>query len=100
MDGLKGVVPDSCHEETEMTDLFSGEGKKRPCQGCLDGGYYHHNGIYCKLRDWGTKDPVTGKIQEHTKRGFQKQSDAKQFLAKMELESDPTTSVAFAVMNE
>ncbi len=60
MDGLKGVVPDSCHEETEMTDLFSGEGKKRPCQGCLDGGYYHHNGIYCKLRDWGTKDPVTG----------------------------------------
>ena len=47
-----------------------------------------------------TKDPVTGKIQEKTKRGFQKQSDAKQFLAKMELESDPTTSVTFAVMNE
>ena len=60
MDGLKGVVPDSCHEEVEMTDLFSGEGKKKPCQGCLDGGYYHHNGIYCKLRDWGLKDPVTG----------------------------------------
>ena len=60
MDGLKGVVPDSCHEETEMTDLFSGEGKKRPCQGCVDGGFYHHNGIYCKLRDWGTKDPMTG----------------------------------------
>lgn len=47
-----------------------------------------------------TKDPVTGKIQEKTKRGFQKQSDAKQFLAKMELESDPTTSVTFATMNE
>ncbi len=59
MDGLKGVVPDSCHEEIEMTDLFSGEGKKKPCQGCMDGGYYHHNGIYCLLRDWGVKDPVT-----------------------------------------
>lgn len=47
-----------------------------------------------------SKDPVTGKISEHTKRGFQKQSDAKQFLAKMELEADPTTSVTFAVMNE
>ena len=60
MDGLKGVVPDTCHEEIEMTDLFSGEGKKKPCQGCIDGGYYHHNGIYCLLRDWGLKDPITG----------------------------------------
>lgn len=60
MDGLKGVVPDSCHEEVEMLDLFSGEGKKKPCQGCVDGGYYQHNGIYCQLRDWGVKDPLTG----------------------------------------
>lgn len=52
MDGLKGVVPDSCHEEVEMVDLFSGEGKAKPCQGCADGGYYHHNGIYCLIRDW------------------------------------------------
>ena len=59
MDGLKGVVPDSCHSEIEMEDLFSGEGKEKPCQGCVDGGYYHHNGIYCLLRDWGAKDPVT-----------------------------------------
>ena len=60
MDGLKGVVPDSCHAEIEMVDLFSSEGKEKPCQGCVDGGYYHHNGIYCLLRDWGLKDPVTG----------------------------------------
>lgn len=59
MDGLKGVVPDSCHEEVEMLDLFSGEGKSKPCQGCVDGGYYQHNGIYCLLRDWGVKDPLT-----------------------------------------
>lgn len=59
MDGLKGVVPDTCHDEVEMTDLFSGEGKRKPCQGCTDGGYYHHNGIYCLLRDWGVRDPLT-----------------------------------------
>ena len=60
MDGLKGVVPDSCHPEMEMMDLFSSEGKEKPCQGCVDGGYYHHNGIYCLLRDWGVKDSLTG----------------------------------------
>ena len=60
MDGLKGVVPDSCHTEVEMMDLFSSEGKEKPCQGCTDGGYYHHNGTYCMLRDWGAKDPLTG----------------------------------------
>ena len=59
MDGLKGVVPDSCHAVIEMVDLFSSEGKEKPCQGCVDGGYYHHNGTYCLLRDWGVKDPVT-----------------------------------------
>lgn len=59
MDGLKGVVPDTCHEEIITTDLFSGEGKSKPCQGCVDGGYYHHNGIYCLLRDWGVRDPLT-----------------------------------------
>ena len=52
MDGLKGVVPDSCHTEVEMVDLFSDEGREKPCQGCLEGGYYHHNGKYCLIRDW------------------------------------------------
>ena len=52
MDGLKGVVPDSCHTEVEMVDLFSGEGREKPCQGCLEGGYNHHNGKYCLIRDW------------------------------------------------
>ena len=52
MDGLKGVVPDSCHAEVEMVDLFSGKGREKPCQGCHDGGYYHHNGTYCIIRDW------------------------------------------------
>lgn len=60
MDGLKGVVPDSCHKEVEMMNLFGGEGHEKECQGCINGGYYHHNGIYCQIRDWGVKDSHTG----------------------------------------
>ena len=58
MDGLKGVVPDSCHTEVEMVDLFSGEGREKPCQGCLEGGYYHHNGKYCLIRDWANDKKI------------------------------------------
>lgn len=46
------------------------------------------------------KDPVTGKRQEKTKRGFQTQKEAKLYLAQMEIEAVPTTSVTFAEMNE
>lgn len=55
------------------------------------------NSWYVRYR---TKDPVTGEQKEHTKRGFQKQSDAKNFLAQKQLESDPSTSVSFSMMNE
>ena len=58
MDGLKGVVPDSCHTEVEMVDLFSDEGREKPCQGCLEGGYYHHNGKYCLIRDWANDKKI------------------------------------------
>ena len=46
------------------------------------------------------KDPVTGKRQEKTKRGFKTQKEAKMYLAQQQLDSDPTTSVTFAAMNE
>lgn len=55
------------------------------------------NSWYARYR---TKDPVTGELKEHTKRGFTTQKEAKQFLAKQELESDPSTSVTFSQMNE
>ena len=51
MDGLKGVVPDSCHERVEMsTDLF-GE-TTRTVTTC---------GTYCLIKDWRAKDPQTGR---------------------------------------
>ena len=78
MDGLKFVVPLSCHDETigpktpkaVQPDLFATEEKglaeqtlplTKPCPGCakkhiLDGAEFH-NGTYCKIMDWGTGEP-------------------------------------------
>ncbi len=50
MDGLKYVVPCSCHAEIER-DLFFAETAK-PCPGCASGNNKRHNGIYCLIKDW------------------------------------------------
>ena len=54
MDGLKGVVPDSCHNgvmEKEMT-LFGEQEKLVSCLGCQQDDIRKHNGQYCLIRDW------------------------------------------------
>lgn len=57
MDGLKCVVPYSCHE-TETIDnqitMFGNEEKKeiKPCPGCDKNDLFSHNGIYCRIFDW------------------------------------------------
>lgn len=52
MDGLKGVVPNSC--KTKITvDLFDEE--KTACSGCKTEGFKSHNGIYCMIKDWRAK---------------------------------------------
>lgn len=54
MDGLKFVIPGSCHEENNF-DLF-GNNNKTQCLGCRNGyssnSYLNHNGIYCDIMDW------------------------------------------------
>ena len=64
MDGLKGVVPDSCHDivskhkPVQQLDFFAVEvpqeskPKVSPCPGCSEDNIYKHNGKYCKIRDW------------------------------------------------
>ena len=62
MDGLKGVVPDSCRhgvKETVQT-LFGEEEHIVRCPGCQQDDIRRHNGLYCLMRDWGAKDPRTG----------------------------------------
>lgn len=54
MDGLKGVVPNSCRHAVTVTEqtLFGEEKKMLNCQGCLQNDIHQHNGTYCLIRDW------------------------------------------------
>ena len=54
MDGLKGVVPDSClNGVTEkIQTLFGEEEQKVNCIGCQQDDLRRHNGTYCLIRDW------------------------------------------------
>ena len=62
MDGLKGVVPDSCRDGVPepIQTLFGEELRMVYCDGCQQDNIRIHNGTYCLICDWGTKDPDTG----------------------------------------
>jgi hypothetical protein len=50
MDGLKGVIPNSCKDETiEIPDFFETRTEIKKCKGCETQNIKSHNGIYCKL---------------------------------------------------
>lgn len=55
MDGLKMVIPYSCHEETPNQMTFFDEPKKEKCPACAKGLMKGHNGIKCVIRDWTKK---------------------------------------------
>jgi hypothetical protein len=63
MDGLKGVIPNSCNPEETLTEDIFGETEKviTECEGCKKNNIYKHNGIYALIKDWGEKDLLTGK---------------------------------------
>lgn len=69
MDGLKGVVPMSCHEEITTEDnLFDISGKTvTPCPGCQKNELKSHNGIYCLIKDWQLKAPESGRMGKRIK---------------------------------
>ncbi|MBQ9763112.1 MAG: Eco57I restriction-modification methylase domain-containing protein [Phascolarctobacterium sp.] len=75
MDGIKCVIPDSCHDYKKQRkpmepSLFDSkafgattlkrsvslcdvnEDELQKCQGCLKDNVYLHNGIYCKVKNW------------------------------------------------
>lgn len=68
MDGIRMVVPDTCHDEIfeappKQYSLFD-EPEEAPepiikkCPGCQPGGsVFQHNGEYCLIRDWNLKKP-------------------------------------------
>lgn len=62
MDGLKCVVPNSCHSSKATTDSIFGEEPEEkilPCPGCKNKDIHKHNGIYCKIMDWEANSPIT-----------------------------------------
>ena len=57
MDGLKGVIPNSCKEQTiQEGGLFDEPTtRKVQCSGCRDNDIKHHNGKYALIKEWGAK---------------------------------------------
>lgn len=53
MDGLKGVVPNTCHDTTTVEkDLLGNKKTIKPCEGCKKGDITKHSGKYCYIMDW------------------------------------------------
>lgn len=53
MDGLKFVIPNSCHNENVVEYLLWGEEvHEEYCEGCRKNNRNKHNGIYCYIMDW------------------------------------------------
>jgi len=53
MDGIKYVVPNTCHDivESKLT-IFGEELTTSKCPGCTKGDHGQHNGIYARTYDW------------------------------------------------
>lgn len=93
MDGLKAVVPNSCHDykkerQAVTPNLFAAkdfsartlkrsvspcdvdEDERQKCQGCLKDNIELHNGVYCRIKNWSTgkvllfKDVLDGEGSE------------------------------------
>jgi len=54
MDGLKGVIPDSCHDDEQVEVSLFGEETSTvtKCPGCEKDMITKHNGTYCLIMDW------------------------------------------------
>lgn len=78
MDGIKMVVPDSCHdvvrkvEAVQLTMNFFDKPDKptqvpeptvTPCPGCASGEVHKHNGEYCLIRDWNKSKPKNWQLK-------------------------------------
>lgn len=64
MDGLKGVIPESCTNILKVhEDLFGNKFEEsHQCNGCKTNNFLTHNGIYCKIMDWEEKEHLTKSI--------------------------------------
>ena len=57
MDGIKFVIPNTCHDVETQVSLF-GESGLEPCPGCKCNNKWQHNGVYATIKDWDEKKQV------------------------------------------
>lgn len=78
MDGLRCVVPYSCHEvkvqnyQMALFDLDNEEEQSTPCPGCEKNDIFQHTGIYCRIYDWTNMNksiPFIEVLREGTNHG-------------------------------
>jgi hypothetical protein len=55
MDGLKGVVPNSCCPKPSKNPPLFGEIVMEECEGCTNNEIKKHNGTHCLIIDWKNK---------------------------------------------
>ncbi|MBX7225077.1 MAG: hypothetical protein K1X55_03545 [Chitinophagales bacterium] len=59
MDGLKGVIPNSCKDEIiNISEIFETRTKIKKCTGCETQNIKSHNGTYCNIMDWEIGKPI------------------------------------------
>jgi len=59
MDGIKFVVPNSCHpEEVGQVSFDDTPSEFEECPGCKYNDHGLHNGIYCRIYDWSANESV------------------------------------------
>lgn len=51
MDGLKGVIPNTCFASKDVLN-------KVVCEGCSKKNIHKHNGVYCKIKNWTTGETI------------------------------------------
>ncbi len=63
MDGIKGVIPNSCCKKTKTSTNLFGESEINVscCEGCKNDNIRKHNGTYCLIKDWSSKDLESNK---------------------------------------
>ena len=66
MDGLRGVIPDSCQDGVikKELSLFGERDVLIRCPGCKQDDIHKHNGTYCLIRDW-QKDNYQDRSEEN-----------------------------------
>jgi hypothetical protein len=63
MDGIKGVIPNSCREIDKVEINLFDENKttRIKCEGCEKDKIKKHNGTYCLVKNWSDIDKTTGR---------------------------------------